>query len=68
MMGENLLTDSLYDILDSIAELKIDRHNKQSVSLFNKVIAVAELSSSTLILTTKKILDRTARSKQLHII
>ncbi len=68
MMGENLLTGSLYDILDSIAQLKIDRHKKQSVSLFNKVIAVAELSSSTLILTTKKILDRTARSKQLHSI
>src|SRR5919198_380284 len=57
-MGENLASGLLYDIIEPTTQLDVDSNTQRSIPTFNKATAVAALSSSTLVSTMKKPLNK----------
>jgi hypothetical protein len=58
MMGENLASASIYDIMDTITQFEVDSHKQSGITTFNKATAVATLAGSTFVSTTKKPLNK----------
>jgi hypothetical protein len=58
MMGDNLASGLLYDIIETTTQLDVDSNTQRSNPTFNKATAVAALASLMLLSTMKKPLNK----------